>query len=88
MTDPGSWDADADLWQAITNEVPIPPRHDHVDAPEPIPVTARIHWERDGEEQLDTQAVAWSGRAVLISIHDRRRQILGVWLDAADITRR
>jgi hypothetical protein len=72
MTDPGDWDADADVWQT----------------PEPIPVTARIHWARDGIEQLDTTAVAWAGRAVLISVQDRRRQTLGVWLDAGGIQRR
>jgi hypothetical protein len=66
----------------------IPPRSAQIDAPEPIPVTARIHWARDGIEQLDTTAVAWAGRAVLISVQDRRRQTLGVWLDAGGIQRR
>jgi hypothetical protein len=88
MTDPGPWDADADMWQAISNELPVPPRRAQVDAPEPIPVTARIEWERDGEELLDTTAVAWAGRAVLVRIHDRRRQTLGVWLKAGDVRRR
>lgn len=85
---PGAWDATADQWQAITNEQPIPPLAAQTTDPDLTPVTARIHWAHDGEEQLDTVAIAWSGRAVLVRIEDPRRQTIGVWLDAEDVTRR
>lgn len=85
---PGAWDATADQWQDITNAQPSPARRSQIDTPQPIPVTARIAWARDGEEQLDTVAIAWSGRIVLVRIEDPRRQTNGVWLDAADVKRR
>jgi hypothetical protein len=30
----------------------------------PVPVVARIVWERDGEEQLETEALGWSDQNV------------------------
>lgn len=83
-----AWDAHAALWQAITNELPIPPRRAQRSLPEQPAVTARIEWERDGVELVDTIAYARTERAVLVLLHDPRRQIIGVWLPTHDVTRR
>jgi hypothetical protein len=54
----------------------------------PVPVVARIVWEEDGEEYLETVAAGWSGRLVYVRMPDRRYRLKSVWLDAADVTRR
>ncbi|MBD0293512.1 MAG: hypothetical protein ICV70_08065 [Jiangellaceae bacterium] len=54
----------------------------------PVPVVARILWDRDGEERIDTVALGWSGREVYVQMLDRRYQFTAVWLDAADVRRR
>lgn len=81
------WEREAHQ-QTITNELPIPPRRAQIDAPEPIPVIARIEWAHDGEEQLDTKAIAWTSQAVLVLISDRRRRTIGAWLPPGDVARR
>jgi hypothetical protein len=53
-----------------------------------VPVVARIVWEEDGEEYLETVAAGWSGRLVYVRMPDRRYRLKSVWLDAADVTRR
>lgn len=80
------WDAYADQWQDILNELPTPPRHLQHDCG--IPVTARIVWERDGLELVDTIAYAWFGRTVLVEILDPRLYTHGVWVHASDVRRR
>ncbi|WP_425954684.1 hypothetical protein [Xylanimonas sp. McL0601] len=77
------WEQD---WQQIVNELPVPARRTQVDCD--IPVTALIVWERDGEEQLATRAVAYTTRAVLVEVLDRRRWINCMWLAPADVRRR
>jgi hypothetical protein len=54
----------------------------------PVPVTARIVWEDDGEEFIETEAAGWSGRLVYVRVPDRRYRLTSVWLDAADVRRR
>jgi hypothetical protein len=54
----------------------------------PVPVVARIVWEDDGEEYIDTEAAGWSGQLVYVRVPDRRYRLTSVWLDAADVTRR
>lgn len=83
-----AWDAGRDVWQSIRNERPIPPRRAQVTAPAPVPVVARIVWARDGVEHHETVAWAWTTRAVLVELHDRRCQTIGVWLPRRDVTRR
>ncbi len=83
-----SWDAHAAHWQPIRNEVPIPARRAQVSCGVPIEVTARVLWEHDGVELLETVVWAWSSRAVLVELHDRRRQTIGVWLPPCDVRRR
>ncbi|MCM3659804.1 hypothetical protein M3148_02160 [Georgenia satyanarayanai] len=51
-------------------------------------MTARVEWERDGVEEIDTVVWAWTTRAVLVELHDTRRQTIGVWLPARDVRRR
>lgn len=72
----------------MVNELPIPARTTQVSCDVPIEVTARLVWEHDGVELLETVVWAWSGRAVLVELHDRRRQTIGVWLPARDVRRR
>lgn len=83
-----AWDAHATQWQPLLNERPIPARRAQVSCDVPIAVTARLVWEHDGEERLDTLAWAWTRGAVLVELHDRRRQTIGVWLPARDVRRR
>jgi len=83
-----AWDAHRSRWQRLDNEVPIPPRRAQVPATMPLTVSVRLEWERDGVEQLDTVARAWTTRAVLVELHDPRRQTIGVWLPVADVKRR
>jgi hypothetical protein len=54
----------------------------------PVPVTARIVWEDDGEEYIDTEAAGWSGQLVYVRVPDARYRLTSVWLNAADVTRR
>jgi hypothetical protein len=83
-----SWDAHREDWQAIVNERAIPPRRVQKIAPWPIAIRARVVWERDGVELLDTVATGWTSRIVLVEITDHRWRLRGVWLDAADVRRR
>jgi hypothetical protein len=53
-----------------------------------IEVTARLVWEKDGEEFLDTAAFAWTSRLVLVQLADPRYLFRGVWLDPSDVKRR
>lgn len=82
-----AWDAHATLWQTVLNEESIPHRRAQRSCDLPVPVTARLVWERDGVEQFDTVAWAWTSRSVLVELHDRRRQTIGVWLPAHDVRR-
>jgi hypothetical protein len=54
----------------------------------PVPVVARIVWEHDGEEFIETVAAGWSGQNVYVRLPDRRYRLTSVWLDAADVRRR
>jgi hypothetical protein len=53
-----------------------------------VPIVARIVWERDGEEQLETEALGWSGQNVYVRPLDPRYRFTAAWLDAADVRRR
>jgi hypothetical protein len=56
--------------------------------PQPVPIVARIVWEDDREEYLNTVALGWTGRNVYVRMTDTRYRLRAVWLDAADVTRR
>jgi hypothetical protein len=53
-----------------------------------VPIVARIVWEQDGEEHIETTAAGWSGRLVYVRVPDRRYRLTSVWLAAADVRRR
>jgi hypothetical protein len=55
---------------------------------QPVPITARIVWADDGEEQVETVALGWTGRNVYVRITDPRYRLSATWLDASDIRRR
>jgi hypothetical protein len=55
---------------------------------QPVPIVARIEWEDDGEEFIDTVAGGWSGQNVYVRLPDRRYRLTSVWLAAADVRRR
>ena len=45
---------------------------------EPVPITARIVWEQDGEEHIETVALGWTGRDVYVRMSDTRYQLRAV----------
>ena len=53
-----------------------------------MPVVARIEWEHDGEEHVETVALGWTGQHAYIRLPDPRYRFTAVWLDAADVERR
>ena len=55
---------------------------------QPVPIVARVVWEQDGEERIDTVALGWTGRDVYVRVSDRRCRLTATWLDAADVRRR
>lgn len=76
---------DVDRWQRILNARPIPPWRSQRTGW--VPVTARIVWERDGVEHLETYAFAWTHELVLVQLIEPRYRFRGVWLDPADVSR-
>jgi len=53
-----------------------------------VPVVARIVWEHDGEEQLETEALGWSSGDAYVRLPDSRWRFTSVWLRAENVTRR
>jgi hypothetical protein len=78
---------DVSDWQRILNEHDVPPRRVQRDGW--VRVTARIVWERDGVEYLETVCVGWTSRLARVELapHERRRRILVAWLAADDVRR-
>lgn len=54
----------------------------------PIPVRARIEWETDGVELIDTVATAWTHSLALVAVDDARSRFRGVWVDVGEVVRR
>lgn len=54
----------------------------------PIPVWARLVWEHDGEERIETVAISWHGRIVRVQMRDDRWTPGQVYLNAEDVRRR
>lgn len=79
---------DRSKWQKILNQ--DWPANARVirDQAQPIPVRARIVWERDGEEWIEGRAVRWTRSHVFVAFGDERWQVLGVWLRPGDVRRR
>ncbi|WP_127125824.1 hypothetical protein [Georgenia sp. SYP-B2076] len=72
--------------QRIVNARAVPGRF--TAARTPIPVTARLVWENAGEQLVRTVATGWTRRVVLVIVDDRRSHVRGVWVPAADVSRR
>lgn len=77
----------ADGLQQIVNARMVPARRRQTTAHIPIPVRARIVWERDGEQTIDTQVAAWTYDLVLVELLDPRSKVRGVWLVPGDVER-
>jgi hypothetical protein len=54
---------------------------------QPVPVVARIVWEHDGEERIETVALGGSNGDTYVRLPDRRWRFTSVWLDASDVRR-
>lgn len=72
--------------QRILNARGVPGRFTH--APEPVPVTVRVRWADDGEEELAGEAYGWTVPLVLVTVDDPRSAFRGIWVPAADVRRR
>lgn len=82
-----AWNATEGQWQAILNAAPIPARRAQRDLPSPVPIDARVIWERDGLEVIRTLAHGWAGHLAYVELRDPRAHIRWVWLPAEDVTR-
>ena len=79
---------DVDQWQRILNAQEIPERRRQRNSH--VRVTARLVWERDGEQRIDTVADAWTRNPDLVHVEltDTRYRFRGLWLLPADVERR
>jgi hypothetical protein len=82
-----SWDSRSALWQELVNSVPIPPVRAQTKAPDPVACLVRLVWERDGPELVQTVAIGWTARAVLVRMQDPRWRLGGAWVPAGDVHR-
>lgn len=80
------------LWRKALNAYPVPERKNQRDLPVPVPVRARVVWERDGEETKLGRVVATSrvrGHVPLVLVHwtgtEVRSATLGAWLAENDV---
>lgn len=82
-----SWTQRAARYQRILNGLPIPPRRLQRDLWPEVHVQARIVWEHDGEQLVNTVAYAYTTRAALVRLADDRQPTLGAWLLPGDVRR-
>lgn len=73
--------------QDVLNARPVPERRLQVDAPAPVPVVVRVHWERDGWQTLNGFALGWVNRrglepVVRVQLPDGRTTFCWVPADA------
>jgi len=70
-------------WQKAGNALPVRPSFQNRP---PVPVRARILWERDGAEGVDGVAtrLGFDG-AIFVELKDRRCSTLGLWLSLDDV---
>lgn len=83
MFEPAAWDS---YLQPLVNEHAVPARFTNARHPYPR-VRARLVWQHDGEDVIETEAWSWTRDLVLVQVQDRRRQTNGAWLSAADVER-
>ncbi|PFG45139.1 hypothetical protein ATJ97_0061 [Georgenia soli] len=72
--------------QRILNAHDVPERFTQARAP--IPVRARLEWENDGIELVDTVATAWTHSLALVTVDGARSRFRGVWIDIGEVVRR
>jgi hypothetical protein len=53
----------------------------------PIPVRARVDFEKDGEVWLPGEAIRWLRPVVFVRLNDARVRGFGLWLPASDVRR-
>lgn len=72
-------------WQKIRNDAGA--RGSYQDR-QPVPVRARVVFERDGTEWVDGTAtrLGFDG-AIFVELNDRRCQAIGAWLSPGDVWR-
>lgn len=83
-----SWNSGEPTWQRLVNEVDVPPVREQTTAPAPVPCVARLVWENDGAQLVETEAIGWTPAAVLVRVYDRRWRLGGVWVPVSDVRRR
>ncbi|WP_454778724.1 hypothetical protein [Georgenia muralis] len=49
---------------------------------------ARIQWEHDGVELIDTVATGWTHTLVLVLVDDARSRLRGTWVHLGEVIRR
>jgi hypothetical protein len=78
-------------WQRVQNESwpPAEVARRLSDRPyeEQIPVIVRVVFDT-GEENIEGMASRWTGQHVYVLVADQRVRIGGVWVAAADVSRR
>ncbi|MFS0700271.1 hypothetical protein AB6N24_09895 [Cellulomonas sp. 179-A 4D5 NHS] len=83
-----SWNSGRERWQRLVNEVEVPPARSQTTAPAPVACVARLVWEVDGPELVETEAIGWTPAAVLVRVYDRRWRLGGAWVPVSDVRRR
>ena len=73
------WLAGRPVSESSTTPAPREPEH-RLDPP--VPVLARIMWQDDDEEYVETEAAGWTGRLVYVRVPDTRYRLTSVWLAA------
>lgn len=70
-------------YQDVLNALPARDRPDRA----PLPVIARVVWEKDGTEHVRRLATRWDpvDAAVFVRLDDPRCRFVGVWLKRDDV---
>ncbi len=83
-----AWNYRHELHQKILNSLPVPPERAQRKLPQETPIRARIHWEKDGPEIIETIARYWAtldGQTISLAvISDKRWRLQGIWLPIQD----
>lgn len=87
-TDHQAWNYRHELHQKIFNSYPVPPARSQHKLPQETPIQARIHWENDGPEIIETTARYWAtldGQTIILAaISDKRWRLKGIWIPIQD----
>lgn len=77
--------------ERIINALEVPDRFVDIRSG-PVPVRARLVWERSGVEVVETDVTGWRRvrgemPMVLVTVDDPRSVVRGVWLPVTDVQR-